>query len=243
MTAAGVPDDTPPVGRVDNGLLAPAYVPLTDVSAEIGPQLLAMLGRARIAAYLDAIADDVDRRRLHVAADERGDARAIVASAVRGLTGGEPTAPPPAPRDDPLAGVDTDKAFAELVSDWHVDTVAAVRDAQRQLREQDAEWRARAEQAERSRDADATDGTGLVWLDEDHFVPPEPPPLPRLAAPTVGAMSLLAASILLLGLGGEFGLASDLTLLLGVVGLLVGAWMLVLRLRDRRDDDDDGAVV
>ena len=225
-----------PAGRLDNGLVAPSYVPLTDVEDHIGRSLLVMLGRARIAAYLAGI-DGVpaSRKRLFVASEERADARTIVAAAVRSLRGDEPPQPPPAPRADPLAGVDTNAAFAELVADWHVDTVAAVRDAERQLRQEDADWRARLQQP-------PVDDP--VWLDEDHYVPPEPPPLPRLAAPTVGAMALLAVSILLLGLGGDFGLASDLTLLLGVLGVLVGAWMLVMRLRDRRDDDDDdGAVV
>jgi hypothetical protein len=241
VTAALPPHDEPaepvPAGRVSNGLAAHSYVPLTDVEIEVGRTLLGMLERARIAAYLEGIPDgDAHRRRLFVAAEERGDARSIVASAVRGQPG-EPPEPPPMPSDDPLAGVDTDAAFAELIADWHVDTVAAVRDAQRELRAADQEWRARLEQQQAADEP--------VWLDEEHFVPPEPPPLPRLAAPTVGAMSLLAVSILLLGLGGQIGLANDLTLLLGVLGVLTGAWMLIMRLRERRDDDedDDGAIV
>jgi hypothetical protein len=56
-------------------------------------------------------------------------------------------------------------------------------------------------------------------------------------------MSLLAISIIVLSLGGEFGLAANLSFLLGVGGVLVGAWMLVMRLRERHDDDDDGAVL
>lgn len=224
-----------PGTRLDNGLVAPSYVPLTDIEDHIGRSLLVMLARARIAAYLAGIdGDPSSRKRLFVAAEERADARTIVAAAVRSLRGDEPQ-PPPAPREDPLEGVDTDAAFAALVADWHVDTVAAVRDAERQLRQEDADWRANLQQP-------PVDDP--VWLDDDHYVPPEPPPLPRLAAPTVGAMALLAISILLLGLGGDFGLASDLTLLLGVLGVLLGAWMLFMRLRDRRDDDDDdGAVV
>jgi hypothetical protein len=84
-----------------------------------------------------------------------------------------------------------------------------------------------------------------VWLDEDHYVPPPPPPLPRLAAPTIVAMAVLALSILLLGLGGQFGLAGRFTLVLGMAGLLLGAIILFTRVRDfRRDDDeDDGAAI
>lgn len=251
MTPGTTPADGPDgIRRVDNGLFAASYVPLTDVRAEVGSHLLIALGRARIAAYLDPAPDDAAARRLFVASAERSDARTIVAAAVRGL-GDDDAAPAPSdaasattePTDpatpaspaDPLDGLDTDAAFAELVADWHVDTIAAVRDAERELRREDADWRERLVRP-------AVDEP--VWLDDDHYVPPPPPPLPRLAAPTIGAMALLAVSILLLGLGGAFGLATDLTMLLGVLGVLVGAWMLVMRLRDHPDDeDDDGAVL
>jgi hypothetical protein len=223
--------------RLDNGLVAPSYVPLTDVATEVGTHLLTALGRARIAAYLDPAPDPGDeRRRLFVASAERADARTIVAAAVRGLGTAEPeSAEPPDRSTDPLEGVDTDAAFAELIADWHVDTVAAVRDAERQLRQEDAAWR---EQLVRPAVEEP------VWLDDDHYIPPPPPPLPRLAAPTLGGIALLAASIVLLSLGGVLGLATDLTMFLGVAGVLVGSWILIMRLRDRPDeDDDDGAVI
>ena len=261
MTRGTAPTDGPDgVRRVDNGLFAASYVPLTDVRPDVGSHLLIALGRARIAAYLDPAPDDATGRRLFVAAAERSDARTIVAAAVRGLgdekadaaldsglatadgdggdTGDTQATDKPSPAGrvtDPLDGLDTDAAFAELVSDWHIDTIAAVREAERELRREDADWRERLVRP-------AVEEP--VWLDDDHYVPPPPPPLPRLAAPTVGAMALLAVSILLLGLGGAFGLATDLTMLLGVLGVLVGAWMLFMRLREHpEDEDDDGAVV
>src|SRR5581483_2826171 len=103
------------------------------------------------------------------------------------------------------AGVDTDSAFRELIADWHVDTVTAVREAERDLSREDAEWRARLIKP--------------PALDEDHYIPPPPPPLPRLAAPTILAMTVLAVSILVLGLGGHFGLANGLTFVLGIGGI------------------------
>ena len=218
--------------RLDNGLRAPAYVPLTDVDPEVGRQLLNALGRARIAAYLDvASPPDPDQRRLFVASDERSDARTIVAAAVRAMGADQPALP----SSDPLAGVDTDSAFQQLVAGWHVDTVAAVRDAERDLTREDAEWRARLIQPR---------NTDEVWLDEEHYIPPPPPPLPRLAAPTIIAMTVLAISILLLGLGGEFGLASGFTFVLGIGGLLLGGIILFTRIREsRQDDEDDGAAI
>lgn len=226
MTEAGNPEAG---GRLDNGLHAAAYVPLTDVDPETGRQLLSALGRARIAAYLDAAGE---RRRLYVDSDDRIDARTIVAAAVRAMGSDEPAAAP----DDPLAGVDTNAAFDALIADWYVDTVSAVRDAERDLTREDADWRARLNQPPVSSDE--------VWLDEDHYVPPPPPPLPRFAAPTILAMTLVAISIVLLGFGGEFGLAGDLTLVLGIGGLLLAGALLFSRLREGRvDEDDDGSAV
>ena len=216
--------------RFDNGLHAAMYVPLTDVDATVGRHLLAVLGRARIAAYLDAEAS-TPLQRLFVAAEERGDARTIVRAAVRALGSDEP---PPVDEPDPLAGMDTDAAFAALISDWHVDTVAAIRDAERELSKEDADWRARLVRPP----ADEP-----VWLDEEHYVPPPPPPLPRFAAPTILAMTILVISIIVLGLGGQFGLANQLTWVLGVGGVLLGAGILVTRLRERPDEDDDGTAL
>ncbi len=220
-------------GRLDNGLRAPTYVPLTDVDPDVGRHLLTALGRARIAAYLGptAIARG-EQRRLFVASDERVDARTIVVAAVRALGGEQPELPPP---NDPLAGVDTDSTFDALVADWHVDTIAAVREAERELTREDAEWRARL------RKPPARDE---VWLDEDHYIPPPPPPLPRLAAPTIIAMSVLVLSIILLGLGGQFGLASNFSFVLGLTGLLLAGLILFSRVREyRRDEDDDGSAI
>jgi hypothetical protein len=216
------------VDRLDNGLRAAAYVPLTDVDPTVGRHLLTALGRARIAAYLGPVPTESAQRRLFVASEERVDARTIVLAAVRALGGEQPDIPP---GPDPLAGVDTESAFEELVAGWKIDTIAAIREAERDLSREDADWRARLIKPQASDE---------VWLDEDHYVPPPPPPLPRLAAPTIIAMAVLAISILVLGLGGMFGLAGNLTIVLGIGGLLVGGMILFTRVRERRRDDDDG---
>jgi hypothetical protein len=216
-------------GRLDNGLQAPKYVPLTDVDSEVGRHLLTALGRARIAAYLDPTAPTRHQRRLFVASEDRADARTIVAAAVRALG-----APPP-DLPDSLNDIDTDLAFDALVADWHVDTVAAVRDAERDLTREDAEWRARLAKSVPPDE---------VWLDDEHYIPPPPPPLPRLAGPTIIAMSVLVLSILVLGLGGQIGLANNLTLVLGISGLVLAAGIFYSRVRERRgDEDDDGSAI
>jgi hypothetical protein len=220
-TPGPVPD------RQDNGLVAATYVPLTDVAPQLVSALLTALGRARIPAYVASTPSD-EALRLFVAAEERADARTIVASVVRAA--GET---PPPDRNDPLAGIDTDAEFERLVADWHVDTHNAIRDAERSLSAEDEEWRARLEKPPAAEEP--------VWLDDDHYVPPAPPPLPRFAPQTILAMVIIGLSVLLLGLGGELGIASRLTMILGICGVLVGAAILVSRLRSHRDDDDDGA--
>ncbi|HEU5007643.1 MAG TPA: hypothetical protein VFT67_11750 [Jatrophihabitantaceae bacterium] len=222
----------------DNGLPAVRYVPLMDVSPEFGDVLLAALGRSRIAAYLGDSPDHPAGRRLFVAAEERVDARTIVSAVIR-ATGGTPppaTEEPPEPRPDPLAGVDTDAAFADLIADWHVDTVTAIRNAEKALSREDADWRARLEQT-------PADADELAWLDEQHYVPPVPPPLPRFAPPTLVAILVLAVSVLLLVFGTHLALGNRFVMFLGVCGVLVSTAILVMRLRARPDDDDDGAIV
>jgi hypothetical protein len=237
MTRHDAPEGAGPEhGRLDNGLRAAAYVPLTDVEALVGEHLLDVLGRARIAAYLrPADRPEGDLRRLFVASEERGDARTIVRATVRAL--GSPDAEvdePPAEPADPLAGRDTDAIFRELVADWHVDTHEAIREAERQLRREDADWRDRLARAPAAEPE---------WLDEDHFVPPPPPPLPRLAGMTVLGVFLIALGIALLAFSARF-LPGDLGLVLGICSVLTGGVVLFTRLRATGvDEDDDGAAV
>jgi hypothetical protein len=84
--------------------------------------------------------------------------------------------------------------------------------------------------------------------DEDHFIPPEPPPLPRLGPPALVGLTLIAIGIVLVVAPGWLGVAEPYGLPLGLVGLAAGLGWLVLRLwpdpSDRLDDgDDDGAIV
>ena len=221
-----LPGETP---RHDNGLSAASYVPLADVDPQVGDHLLSALGRARIAAYLEP-AVEAGRQRLFVATGDRADARIIVQVAAR--ADGDSAMRPP----DLLDGVDTNAEFSALVADWHVDTINAVRAAERDLSREDADWRARIEPG--FSDASAED-------DDEHYIPPPPPPLPRLSGATIWALLIIAASIAVLIVGSEFGLPGDFSFLAGVAGVLVGAGILLMRLRERPpdDEDDDGAVV
>ncbi len=229
----------------NNGLLASSYVPLSDVPATSAPQLLSALSRARIAAYLAEAPGSQGSLRLYVASDERADARTIVASVLR-AGGMQPEAESDGgtdetPRPDPLAGIDADAEFAALIAGWHVDTHSAIRDAERALSRDDEDWRQRLnKEREQSDDADTGD---LTWLDDEHYVPPNPPPIPRPTAPIVLAMLLVVVSIMLFAFGDPLGMPFSLSLFLGVSGIITALVLFVMRLREYRDEDDDGAIL
>jgi hypothetical protein len=104
-----------------------------------------------------------------------------------------------------------------------------------------AEARARAEQ----------DAEDELWLDgppavdEGHYEPPPPPPVPRLSRPALLGVLVVVFGILLLGAPSIVGLDDRTGLTFGVLAILGGSALLVLRLRETRADDgpDDGAVV
>lgn len=223
-------------GPWNNGLLASSYVPLTDIETSIAPRVLTALERARIAAYLASSGSD-GTLRLYVASGERSDARTIVAAVLRASGTRPGTDPAPDAREDPLVGVDADAEFAAIIADWHVDTHEAIRAAERDLSRDDEDWRLRLNPQE------TPESDELTWLDDDHYVPPNPPPIPRPSAPFVLGLLLVAIAIVLLAFGSELGMAFEIRLFLAVVAILSATGVFILRLRARRDEDDDGAVL
>ncbi|NKE62993.1 hypothetical protein FXN61_42250 [Lentzea sp. PSKA42] len=82
--------------------------------------------------------------------------------------------------------------------------------------------------------------------DEDHYVPPEPPPFPVLRASTLAALGLFVLGIVLLVAPGLFGLQSRIGTPLSLVALCTGVGWLILRMRNTPPPDsgwDDGAQV
>ena len=80
---------------------------------------------------------------------------------------------------------------------------------------------------------------------DEHFVPPDPPPLPRADAITWAAwVGALGAPLLLL-LMTAFGVSSGFVILGAVAAFLGGVAILVSRMRSHHDpyDPDDGAMV
>lgn len=79
--------------------------------------------------------------------------------------------------------------------------------------------------------------------EDDRFVPPDPPPLPRLGPPAAVGLGLLALGLVLVGAPGWIGVSPVYGLPLGLLTLAAGLGWLVLRLwpTPPEDEDDDGA--
>jgi hypothetical protein len=248
---------TPPRrGRRDNGLGADRYVPLLDVDPRIGEHLLDVLRLAGVPAYLEPSMDvepytratsipspPTDRLWVDRGRDTARDIITAETSAHR---------PEPHPEDAPSRGLvdpDEELAWREIISRYDRDfagkgsvppwPVAEDLDAPPQPPEPTppaAPPESRTRAAERA-GPDRTDA-------EEHFVPPAPPPLPRLSKQAVLALCLIAVGALLLLWPEGIGFSEQSGLALGVVALVSAGGLLVLRLReDRYDDPDDGAVL
>ncbi|MCP3801761.1 hypothetical protein NLX83_21080 [Allokutzneria sp. A3M-2-11 16] len=81
---------------------------------------------------------------------------------------------------------------------------------------------------------------------DDHFVPPDPPPLPPLRPATLGALALFCLGALLLIAPNVLGLAASTGTPLALLAISGGIGWLVLRMRKGPPPDsgwDDGAQV
>jgi hypothetical protein len=218
-------------GRRDNGLSSDEFSPVADVDPRLADHLLDVLGLRDVAAYVEPapVSIPVTADRLYVAADQTGAAREVLTEIASELgievsRGGHSDGP--GETEDPLSRRDTDAEFAAIV--------AGLEDLGRPLFDPVTSVAAHAVSADEAP------------LDEvEHFRPPLPPPLPRPALPTAMAAIITLVGIAVIAFGTRMGLPPDLPFPLGVVLVLFGAGMLILRLRPepRDDSDDDGAVV
>lgn len=125
----------------------------------------------------------------------------------------------------------TDAAFAEIV--------AGLR-AESQL----PEWPAGEPNPDVSDNAAEQDRERVEHAEDDHFQPPEPPPLPTLRARTVAGLVALAFGALLLLAPTLLGLAVSTGRLLGILAVAGAIGWLLAGLHDGPPADsgwDDGA--
>jgi hypothetical protein len=240
----------PRPGARDNGLRCAGYVAAGDLDPRVADALLDSLRAEGIAAYasptpasrggyLELRLPDQLTDRVYV--DSEKSARAMELFAEEQSEASHP-APAPTEQTSPMApaspsstDLDVDAAWQQLLTSLQSpsDTVT---------------WPDREDVAASSPpvtfDADklAVGTTSYDDPDEEHYVPPQAPPLPKLRSVTVGALACIIGGLLILitGIdGGDLGW-------LGILGILGGGGALVWYMKDRPPTDsgwDDGAVV
>lgn len=172
---------------------------------------------------------------------------------MRARVGTAMTAPPPdrpGEGDRPAGDRDVEASFAAIVSGWDGPAPrwpeTPTEPPPSAVREPDRAGRgAAAPEDDTSANNTADDNTADDdTADEGHYEPPEPPPVPRLAQATLGALGIIALAALLLMSPGTLGLSSGVGFPLGLIALSGGLGWLLLRLRSGAGPDsgwDDGA--
>lgn len=147
---------------------------------------------------------------------------------------------------------DVDAAFAEIVADLEregvgrtlpdlneppgePDTPTAPTPAQPRPAEPPQSWR--------GHDADWDWSWGT---DEEHYVPPDPPPLPKLRPLTIVSLVLIVIGVVLLIVPTLIGLDARIATPIALLSITCGGVMLLLRARQTPKDPtdrDDGAQI
>jgi hypothetical protein len=260
--------------RRTNGLTATAWAALGEIDPRVAQEVLAALAREGIAAYVSPAAGTpgpyLDVRlparpvdRLHVDAARRVEAERVLAL----------HEPPAAESGGP---VDTDAIFAAIVAGWDAPADDPIARWSVSEDAESAETGARPAPppaaprehpvadpraqhgGDHDEDQDEDDPVDRLlgdgrWadvgppLEEEHYDPPPPPPVPRPHKATFAALASIGGGILLLVWQALTSAPSGGKQVIAVLMILLGAGVLVARMRERGDDDpddwDDGAVV
>jgi hypothetical protein len=211
-------------GARDNGLRAGNYAPVAELDPRVADELLSTLRAHGIAAYAVPAAGSVGGAmetrlpprpldRLYVDDQRTAEARELV----------DEHAPP-----EPRPSRDFEASWQQVLTSLQSSPTHMT-----------SPWPEREELtlAERERDYDE-----LMREEEEHFVPPPAPPLPRLRRATMGALATMALAlfVMLTDAGGR------LLSVLAFVVFVAAAGSLVYNMRPgppSEPEDDDGAVV
>ncbi|HEX3705256.1 MAG TPA: hypothetical protein VHV76_01375 [Mycobacteriales bacterium] len=239
------PGSGPRSGSRDNGLRCAGYVAAGDLDPRVADGLLENLREEGIAAYalptpaaqggyleLRLPATHTDR----VFVDSEKSARAMeLFEQERADSAPEPTSPARA------STADVDAAWQQLLTSLQTPSDTATWPSREDVGA-DTEP-ATFDAASFAAEAGSGPRDYVVNDPEDaHFVPPRPPPLPKLRAVTIGAIAAIVGGLLILISGIDGG---DLYWL-GILGILGGGAALVWHMKEGPPEDsgwDDGAVV
>jgi hypothetical protein len=237
----------PGSGTRDNGLRCGNYIAVGDLDPRVADAMLDTLRAEGIAAYAaptPATRGGYLELRLPARMTDRLYVDSTKSDRAAELVGVEQAEAEPPPRPTPPASdVDVDAAWQQLLTSLKTPTPA------------DAEtWPNRENVSERSRPAhlddmpldgpefDLLSNLDQVNLEEEHFVPPPAPPLPKLRSATIGALAAIALGIVILVTnldGGTFAWPA-------IAAIIGGGLALVWNVKQGPPTDsgwDDGAVV
>lgn len=213
-------DEGPRPGSRDNGLRASNYVAVADLDPRVAEALLETLRGEGIAAYVSPTQGPRVQHTDRLYVDEtRARAAADLVAAEDG---------PQQPRETEPQDLDVDTAWQQVL--------ASLQSAAPTSRP----WPASEDVSPEP------EASSILDLDDEpedeHFEPPEPPPLPTFRPVTIGSLLAIIAGIFVVVTGVDGG---DLWWL-GTAAIIGGAISLVWHVKDGPPNDsgwDDGAVV
>ncbi|MDQ3786893.1 MAG: hypothetical protein M3422_06580 [Actinomycetota bacterium] len=147
---------------------------------------------------------------------------------------------------------DVDAAFAEIVADLEREGVGrTLPDLNDPRDEPDPPTAPTPAQPRPAEPPQAWRGHDTDWdwswgTDEEHYVPPEPPPLPKLRPLTIVALVLIVLGVVLLIIPSLIGLDARIATPIALLSITCGGAMLLLRARQtpkNPDARDDGAQI
>ncbi|WP_163506759.1 DUF308 domain-containing protein [Fodinicola acaciae] len=256
-------------GRRDNGLSAAKFTPAADVDPRVGEHLLDVLGLAGIAAYLIPSSDlhPITRTttlpsrptdRLWVDERHLEEAKALIGRL------DVDNVPDERPRRELDPKLDVEAAWAQIVAGWDdtAEQSGSARTTELTVDTEPTATEAATEPApvlekpppEPPRpkpapivglDVPFDPNERVVDPEDEGYVPPAPPPLPRLSKYTALALLLVALGLLLVFFPNLLPINEYVVRFFGLAGVVSGFAIGIYRMRDRDDDDpyDDGAQV
>lgn len=235
-----------------NGLQAASYTPVADLNPSVAEALLDELKERQIAAYCQPIdtpsMSAFDRPEFQVEVLVRMYVDSSAAEQVKDLL---------STKDPYLLEGNDDLTWAQIVAGYDTPTTTAVapwpvyEDVDLNATDDAEAAAALLPHPVPADTSDTSTGRRRTRFEEpdeaDRFVPPEPPPLPRLApADQLGWLGLIGGPVVLVAAAVfQLALPSWVTLL-AALGFIAGFVSLVIRMdngEDRFDDPDNGAQV
>ena len=137
--------------------------------------------------------------------------------------------------DSPNPGARTIAEIDRAAQHPDIDGAAAAKERERRRALRRAERAAEVAAFE----ADRAESEAEQQADDAHYVPPDPPPVPRPKRRTVVALLVLAVGLVMLVRPGLLQVAPDVVLVLGIACLTGGFGLLIYGLRPRSADPDD----